>query len=1842
MDTSSDPWDWTVDEVIQEFCNARTIWRVGHPNARLPDPVLFERLLRENDVEGSTLLTDLGPGELKDDFGIKSLGQRSVLMWGIGQLRSRSEKYLANQQSSARLQQVIKSESQPPTPFRSFSATPGHSFSPGLATIKDSPISLSARREEEPAASGSESAQPVVTNNAKGTRELQTGLNESFKRQGSPSHERPENGKKRRLNLAPPVPLPKVSTPATQSQPSSSTTTSLIELPKRTRLSSIKSETLSYLGPSKLTPDDIFFGSGGLGEPLNADIDMRPLTEDGTESSDFQICLADDRTIPGRQRYVYRQVVHFLRQPRLDVKRHGMPAMAIFPYNQSTSMVSDTRSALVFTSKDGGIEAIRERAAGLLGGTSQDESLATNSNHEWDFLLQRYGNEPIEKTPLPCYGESEADTEWSECEKELQAEEQAEGNTVIKSRGPLTKEKVIDVMEEEISGYIATWQKQKQPLREHRSWKIWKKKPIDRRIAMDRERAACLHSSERLNKLKKGISDDIWHTDKSVRDQCKSLEQTVIQQEEATFIIDVLQRTKQPVRPAQDMKAKKKRVKMVKDNDEISLGSDSEVATETESLNGFMEIDKEPVVHLDLTQRFDPEDPVSGRGDDMAGAEEQVDGNNDAGSDRDSELGAKVEPGAESSHSSVEAEVIDLTSDTEDRPVPRGPSPTLSPPVIKSERSVDIAPNNLHWGRSPLKDSNEEVAKWHIDVLNERDDYKRILIKLLLTMPTKEFSELRSFFVDHKSIPQLVKMIEERIELHAKGVASDQDALGADEILRLYLCWVERNSEHFNHVLNNGVWGFKSEIQRGSVHTVRENFRKADNKSLKDCCVFLQLLFQRHTTPILPPPTVHDLTADKESARSSGSDSSDDDLDSAMVAADSQSTPNKKRKRQVAESQNAKDIRERTRRTQIEDNARATRFLQQQSSQPGVSLERIVVNPGKKDDEEEIFINDYLADKVKPHQIDGIRFLWSSIVASTKKKADMAGCLLAHTMGLGKTMQAITFLITIAEACADEKRRVQIPKTLREQRTLIICPSSLIFNWEGEFGMWDKHGSFGGLWSIDSLMTVPARLKTIHRWYEKTGILLISYDLVRTIIENKPNKKASTAEALVTLYDAARKLLLEGTSLIVADEAHHVKNLNSGIAQAVKLFKTTSRIALTGSPLSNNLTEYFSMIEWISPGYLGDQVEFKALYVEPIEQGNSSDCTGEERRLARRKLRALQDILDPKIHRRDVTVLKGNLKPKIEFMIKIPLTDVQFEAYIAFINLFCRKEGNINNAKLWAWIHKLGLLCSHPLPFWNTLMEDNQGDRSPKVKDLNETHEPSTESNDLANMDEAELAPVEIPSDLKDTLRKLFASVKNPLEYPGHSNKSALLLQLLKFCMKKGDKILVFSQSIPTLDFLGSLLFLNNIKFFRLDGKTKMKHRPEMIKSFNKAGSKYDVFLISTKAGGLGFNLPGANRVVIYDFSFNPTHEEQAIGRAYRLGQTKPVFVYRFISAGTFEENMNNNTVFKTQLAYRVVEKKNIKAKATRQNEWLRDPKRAKQDDLSEHRGKDGILDQVLDTPAGQSSICGISTSEVLQQEHEEIWTPEDEAEVKQLVADEQRRFADPIGWLAESRQRQSVLDQVSEQRLVVDTAARARAAQGPVMGPPKPKIPYVLPPSTFQERPRQTFGGVPNVNGLPSNLPSSTAPVQGRAIDLSVRTPYPVTPGVQPPDTPKSRPLSSSVQLARPMTPKAATTLATTQATLGETPKTTNRLTLKFKPRPDSPATLRKESPATGNPKQAPANGAPSPATASINESSQKLTNGTHPLVPPAVRGSLKASENNSPSKGVTGEFNWIGGGKK
>jgi superfamily II DNA/RNA helicase len=282
----------------------------------------------------------------------------------------------------------------------------------------------------------------------------------------------------------------------------------------------------------------------------------------------------------------------------------------------------------------------------------------------------------------------------------------------------------------------------------------------------------------------------------------------------------------------------------------------------------------------------------------------------------------------------------------------------------------------------------------------------------------------------------------------------------------------------------------------------------------------------------------------------------------------------------------------------------------------------------------------------------------------------------------------------------------------------------------------------------------------------------------------------------------------------------------------------------------------------------------------------------------------------------------------------------------------------------------------------------------------------------IASTEEQDV-PAGIVQGVMGKLAQIMESIKENPHSSEHSYKVKLLVRLLKQSERAGDRVLVFSHSIATLNFLQRVLSRKKINFCRLDGQTQMGDRQAMMKEFNRGA--WCVFLISTRAGGLGFNLPGANRVVLFDFHFNPTWEEQAIGRVYRLGQEKPVFVYRFFTGGTFEEELLNVAVFKIQLAYTVVEKKNIKSRAEKFAKWLVLPEPVHQEDLQDHKNKDEVLDRIIARSESEGKgglyIRAIRTTETLQEEWDEILDDDDRLEIQNEIAREKSRLENPQGY---------------------------------------------------------------------------------------------------------------------------------------------------------------------------------------------------------------------------------------
>jgi SNF2 family DNA or RNA helicase len=714
----------------------------------------------------------------------------------------------------------------------------------------------------------------------------------------------------------------------------------------------------------------------------------------------------------------------------------------------------------------------------------------------------------------------------------------------------------------------------------------------------------------------------------------------------------------------------------------------------------------------------------------------------------------------------------------------------------------------------------------------------------------------------------------------------------------------------------------------------------------------------------------------------------------------------KKRKRKVLQSQEAL-TQQRSDQLRVQEEERRKALADMKYAKMGISGE----NPGGHlvgTIDPQIFLHEHIGKRVKPHQVDGIQFMWREIISNPKQQ----GCLLAHTMGLGKTMQVISLLVTIALSARSEDIRIrdQVPERLRETKTLILCPPSLIDNWHDELIMWSPYPDvLGKVYKIQTQKRL-VRLQQMSHWAKDGGVLIISYEMFRGLISNDGKKLSEEEHAQV------QRDLLESPTIVVADEAHKMKNAGAKITQVASQFNTGSRIALTGSPLANNLEEYHTMIDWIAPKYLGSIVQFRAKYSEPISWGLYEDSTTSDKRTSLRKLITLGRDLGPKLNRADISAIEKEMPSKTEFFITVPLTPLQKKAYNVYVQALL--EGNGTNApantRLWQWLHVLGLLCNHPLPFVNKLDERRysleQKGKPHKIKAMASTDESQGE----ALPTDVVLSDIGLSTAMIEQALRPFQKLdeENRLEDPGLSNRSLIVKQIVEESINIGDKVLIFSHTIPTLDYLEKML--DNIEGCipcRIDGETKMSTRQDATKVFNKKDSAFNVFLISMKAGGLGLNLQGANRVIIYDFGFNPTWEDQAIGRAYRLGQKKSVYVYRFRAGGTFEDVTYNKAVFKTTLFSRVVDKKNYMSQAKKSlSSYLFDVKDVEQHPLEDSLGKDrAVLDRIVQRT---KCIRNVELTETFQKEdleklsEEEVQLAVDEYEEQRMQRDDPAAYA--------------------------------------------------------------------------------------------------------------------------------------------------------------------------------------------------------------------------------------------
>jgi SNF2 family DNA or RNA helicase len=493
---------------------------------------------------------------------------------------------------------------------------------------------------------------------------------------------------------------------------------------------------------------------------------------------------------------------------------------------------------------------------------------------------------------------------------------------------------------------------------------------------------------------------------------------------------------------------------------------------------------------------------------------------------------------------------------------------------------------------------------------------------------------------------------------------------------------------------------------------------------------------------------------------------------------------------------------------------------------------------------------------------------------------------------------------------------------------LVLCPASLILNWDKEFKKWlPKHHNLGRIRLILPKTSAWAGLdrnEDIRAWNNEGGVLVISYDIFRKIVNTTAGIIENSEQE--SAMQNARNCLLNGPTLVIADEAQILRNNNSLIAAAASRIRTRKRIALTGTPLSNGLKDYYSMLEWVAPRYLGTPADFSEKFINPIENGSGIESTTFERRQALRRLELLLRIISPKVDRADMSVLAADLPPKYEFSFYFEMTEYQKSLYNLFVDVVRSEATASVRSKLWSWLNLLQLCCVHPAVFKAQLqMRETQGTRGDRIRSPSDTpgYRP-----DLNMPTAQELLPLSRSPEMQT----LFGRVPDLLS-PYLSSRVMIFQEIVEQAVVLGDKVLVFSTSIPTLDYLETILDRMGRKWSRLDGKVASDERVGLVDKFN-IDTTIHVLLISTHAGAVGLNILGANRIVIFDFSFNPSWEEQAVGRAYRLGQKKKVYVYRMVSGGTVEEKIYGKTVFKKQLACRVIDRKNVAREGTASDRW--------------------------------------------------------------------------------------------------------------------------------------------------------------------------------------------------------------------------------------------------------------------------------------------------------------------
>jgi ATP-dependent DNA helicase len=433
---------------------------------------------------------------------------------------------------------------------------------------------------------------------------------------------------------------------------------------------------------------------------------------------------------------------------------------------------------------------------------------------------------------------------------------------------------------------------------------------------------------------------------------------------------------------------------------------------------------------------------------------------------------------------------------------------------------------------------------------------------------------------------------------------------------------------------------------------------------------------------------------------------------------------------------------------------------------------------------------------------------------------------------------------------------------------LIVGPLSTVPNWHKEFKKW-----------------LPDMKRLIYHGSQEERA-----ELRRKTMRLKKEKNPSEFPIVITSYEIVMRdrcyLSRYDWQYIVIDEGHRLKNMNCKLVQELKSYKSANRLLLTGTPLQNDLQELWSLLNFLLPEIFDDV----HLFLDWFRFDSANDDEIIRQQKEEKAVSKLHEILRPFLLRRKKAQVDWDLPPKKELVLYAPMTKEQLEYYhlIQMDQLYEHLKERNNGA---------GAQTSGSKSLMNKLMQLRKCCNHPYLFD-----EPQVDGQYV-------------------TTEALVQA----------SGKLALLDKMMLQLHKEGHKVLIFSQMTTMLDILEDYLIMRakthggkNRRYCRIDGNVAWQDRQKAMDDFNER-PEYTTFLLSTRAGGLGINLIAADTVIIFDSDWNPHQDSQAMDRCHRIGQTKPVVVYRLITAHSIENIMLGKANSKRKLERLVITRGNFK-----------------------------------------------------------------------------------------------------------------------------------------------------------------------------------------------------------------------------------------------------------------------------------------------------------------------------